>query len=606
MPENQKYLQMFLHPAIIPPLFFDCVGSAHPAKKGYEHVTSQISDKIVQERQMIVAARNKGKSALLKTFVKLSGPGWMQSAITLGGGSLAGSLYLGVLGGVALLWLQPLAMIMGVIMLSAISYVTLSTGQRPFQAINKHVNPVLGWGWALATLMANIVWSLPQFSLGAAAIRQNLLPGLVGGDAMAPVAGKLIACGGILAVCITVVMLYDTGSKGVKLFEILLKLMVWLIVICFFGVVIKISLTGEGPAWNKILGGFIPDTSLCYKPVRTFLPFIDAVEPQFQKFWHDFIVSQQRDVMITAAATAVGINMTFLLPYSMLKRGWDRNFRSLAIFDLSTGLFIPFVLAINCVLIASATQFHTKAEPGFLGETDASGQLIKPSASMMANADERIKYQAGTETFAGLTEQDKENLRSALPEADRQLAAMLTQRDAFSLAQSLGPLTGAKFSQYTFGIGVLGMVVSTVIILMLINGFVICEILGKEPQGWLYRLGCLIPGLGFLGPFFWKQAAFWLAVPTSIFGMVLLPIAYFTFFFVMNQKSLLGDDMPRGRRRVIWNVLMLVASGLAAFGSVWSIWSKLHFTGIGIIVGFIVLALIVHIIRATKTKRIAK
>ena len=27
--------------------------------------------------------------------------------------------------------------------------------------------------------------------------------------------------------------------------------------------------------------------------------------------------------MIAAAATAVGINMTFLLPYSMLARGWD-------------------------------------------------------------------------------------------------------------------------------------------------------------------------------------------------------------------------------------------------------------------------------------------
>ena len=42
----------------------------------------------------------------------------------------------------------------------AIGYVTLSTGERPFKAINTHVNPVLGWGWAIATLMANCVWSL--------------------------------------------------------------------------------------------------------------------------------------------------------------------------------------------------------------------------------------------------------------------------------------------------------------------------------------------------------------------------------------------------------------------------------------------------------------
>ena len=213
-------------------------------------MASQISDKIVQERQMLEDARGKGKSAMLKTFVKLSGPGWMQSAITLGGGSLAGSLYLGVLGGVSLLWLQPLAMVMGVIMLSAISYVTLSTGERPFQAINKHVNPVLGWGWALATLMANVVWALPQFSLGSAAIRQNLLPGLLGSNVMSPVTSKLIVCCGILAVSVTAVMLYDKGSKGVKLFDLLLKVMVGLIVVCFFGVVVKMSMTGEGLGWN--------------------------------------------------------------------------------------------------------------------------------------------------------------------------------------------------------------------------------------------------------------------------------------------------------------------------------------------------------------------
>lgn len=35
----------------------------------------------------------------LPVYLRLSGPGWLQSAITLGGGSLAGSLYLGVIGG---------------------------------------------------------------------------------------------------------------------------------------------------------------------------------------------------------------------------------------------------------------------------------------------------------------------------------------------------------------------------------------------------------------------------------------------------------------------------------------------------------------------------
>ena len=73
-------------------------------------------------------------------------------------------------------------------------------------------------------------------------------------------------------------------------------------------------------------------------------------------------------IMVTAAATAVGINMTFLLPYSMLRKGWGREHRGLATVDLSIGLFIPFFLATTCVLIASASQFHSKHEPGLLSQ----------------------------------------------------------------------------------------------------------------------------------------------------------------------------------------------------------------------------------------------
>ena len=57
------------------------------------------NNKLQQQRQLLVDAKSKGKLAQLGAFVKLSGPGWLQSATTLGGGSLASALYLGVLGG---------------------------------------------------------------------------------------------------------------------------------------------------------------------------------------------------------------------------------------------------------------------------------------------------------------------------------------------------------------------------------------------------------------------------------------------------------------------------------------------------------------------------
>ena len=99
-------------------------------------------------------------------------------------------------------------MVLGVIMLSAIGYVALSTGERPFHAVNEHVSPVLGWGWAIATAMANVVWCLPQFSLGVAAVRENLFSRTLSDAAMATPGGifwsKALVAGAILAAAIAV------------------------------------------------------------------------------------------------------------------------------------------------------------------------------------------------------------------------------------------------------------------------------------------------------------------------------------------------------------------------------------------------------------------
>ncbi|MBN2590925.1 MAG: divalent metal cation transporter [Sedimentisphaerales bacterium] len=559
---------------------------------------------IDNDRQMILDAKNKGGLSIFKTYIRLSGPGWLQSGITLGGGSLSSSLYLGVLVGFSFLWLQPLAMILGIIMLSAISYVTLSTGQRPLRGINEHVSPVLGWGWLIASMMANLVWSMPQFSLGTAAIQQNVMPGIFGGGPESlikdPFTAKLIVVLGILAICIIVTLLYDAGGKGVKIFEYIIKAVVSMIVLCFIGVVVKLSMEGK-IVWGEIFSGLIPDFSLFVRPSDKLMQHIDLVGDSFRPFWTNMIVSQQRDVMISAAATAVGINMTFLLPYSMLKKGWDKHFRGLAIFDLSTGLFIPFVLATGCVVIASSSQFHGQPAAGLVADqeggeitSEPAANLIGPFKGLLKN---RLKYEIGPEEFANLTDQQIQQKSEALPWADKRMAAMLVTRDSFNLADTLAPLTGDVVAQYIFGFGVLGMAISTAMILMTINGLCFCELLNKPPHGWPMKVGTLMVSIGALGPFYWKNAATYLAIPTSVFGMVLLPIAYFAFFLLMNQKRFLGENTPMGVKRIIWNALMIPAAGAAAFGCVWSLWSKLQWLGIGILVGFIALCIVVHFVR---------
>jgi Mn2+/Fe2+ NRAMP family transporter len=572
------------------------------AQKGPEaqQQVMHMNPRIEKDRQMIIDAQKKGTGALFKVFVRLSGPGWLQSGITLGGGSLSSSLYLGVLVGFSFMWLQPLAMILGIIMMSAIAYVTLSAGERPLRAINNHVNPVLGWGWLIASMMANLVWSLPQFALGTAALRQNLLPGLIGNSVMGEIPGKMIAGAIFLAICLTFTMTYGAGGKGVKIFEILIKTIVSIIVLSFIGVVIKLSIEGK-ILWGEILSGLVPDLSLFVKPTDKIMPHIQQVAEQFRPFWTNMIVGQQRDVMVSAAATAVGINMTFLLPYSMLRKGWDKYFRGLAIFDLSTGLFIPFILATGCVVIASSSQFHAVPaqglvadEPGGRITAEPAANLVGPYKGLLAD---RLKFQIGEEAFGKLSAEQIKTQSEALPWADKRMAAMLVKRDAFNLADTLAPLTGPVIAQYLFGLGVIGMAMSAATMLMTINGLCFCELLGRAPRGWTQKIGSLMVSVGALGPFFWKDAAPYLAVPTSVFAMVLLPIAYFAFFLLMNQKTFMGNNMPTGGKRILWNILMALASGAAAFGSVWSLWSKLQFKGIGLLVGFIVLCIIVHIFR---------
>lgn len=554
-------------------------------------------DATAAEERLLREAAARGPGARLKAYARLSGPGWLQSAITLGGGSLASALYLGVLTGYRLLWLQVVAMGLGIVMLAAIGYVTLSTGERPFGAIRKHVNPVLAWGWIVAVLLANLVWSLPQFALGSAALQQNLVPALEG------TGGTVAACALILGVSTLVIWSYDSGARGVRVFEAVLKVMVGVVVLSFLGVVVTLAAAGEGLPWDRVLAGLVPDLSLLTRPVPGFDDAL-AATGRFAEFWTARIVSQQQDVMIAAAATAVGINMTFLLPYSMLKKGWNRHFRGLAAFDLSVGLLLPFALATGCVVIASASQFHVEHDERLLTDVSAAAR----SDGFLSGVDARLREEgagyAERSVSPGLRAELGEEFEARvaaaladLPPADLRLAAMLVTRDAFALADALEPLTGRGVAQVVFGIGVLGMAISTVIMLMLISGFTVCEMLGLEPTGWPHRLGCLVAGVvGFFGPFVWKGTAkFWLAVPTSNFGMVLLPIAYWTFFLMMNSGRLLGAERPRGARRVVWNGAMLASAGVATFASLYTVHKNAGWVGYAALGVFLGMAVVAHV-----------
>jgi hypothetical protein len=620
--------------------------------QGYE--AKHPDPKIEADRQMLRQAQAEGRGSTLKAFVRLSGPGWLQSAITLGGGSLGGSLFLGVIGGYEMMWFQPLVMILGVIMLSGIAYVTLSTGEKPFQAINKHINPVLGWGWLIAAALANMVWAMPQFGLGAGALQQNLLPGLLGDNgAITGQTSDIVCIVFFFAIAAAAVWYYDSGGTGIKVFEGIIKAMIAAVVISFFGVVIALAVTGQLP-WGEIGAGLIPDLTLLFHPAEALSEA--ANQTQNASYWISETLSTQRDRMAATAATAVGINMTFLLPYSMLRKGWDSNFRGLASFDLGTGLFIPFVLATGCVVIATASQFHGEYNKGLLDESKATpltaqlegryhgnldGLLLSQDETMQSigqeykeqllsyegapvaakvqqiqnqhDAEAPINAALGRLAYNGVAgiaplvpSEQKQQMREALPRPDKKMAAMLVKRDVGNFATSLTQLfERGNLAQFVFGIGVVGMAISTIMVLMLINGFCLTEAFNLPLGGLGHRIGSIIPGItGGLGYFvLWTNPEVsnaWLVIPASVFGMALLPIAYVTFLLMMNSKALLGEHRPTGLKRGVLNLFMSLAVFAAGVGAGYAIWSHQGWKGVAAVAAFVGLAVIVQLVRAKR------
>lgn len=489
----------------------------------------------------------------LRSYSKQSGPGWIQAAVTLGGGTLVSALYLGVVGGYEFLWLQPLAMLMGYIMLTAISHVTLSKTDfkdRPFKLVEKHVSKPLAWGWLFATVLANVVFCSAQFALATDALQGSL--GFMD-------VNPYIITFFLFIIGVSLMWLFSRETKVSRIVDGFIKSLVALIVLSFFAVVIVIGINGD-IAWAELFNGMIPDFSALFKPTDSFTEAIEHTG-DFQGYWSGYISGSQRDIIIGAFGTAVGINMTFLLPYTLLKKKWKREDRTIARYDLFFGLLIPFILGASFLIIASASQFHAKKD-SFVNE-QAYHEVL----------DQRLEREYPA--LNSLSPDELTRLREEAPQADKDLSVMLAKRTVTDLSVSLRPILGDG-SKVVFGIGVLAMALSTMLVHMMINGYAIGEALGRPDNKKLFLMGAMIPAFtGFISPILWSgQVKTALAVPASVIATTLLPIAYLIFFLLMNSRKAMGSDRPK--KKVLTNGMMLLAMGVASFASVWALLSKVR------------------------------
>ncbi|NIW23854.1 MAG: hypothetical protein GWN29_04410 [Gammaproteobacteria bacterium] len=461
--------------------------NSEPHVRGLGHMAAD-PQALARERETLAALANQSVGKRFKGYWALTGPGWLQSAFTLGGGSAVASLYLGAHYGYELMWVQPLAMTVGIIMLAACAHQTLSTGVRPFAAMSQFIHPSVAWAWALATLVSSWVFHFPQYSL-AAGVTEDITTLLTGWSPQGAVRTSFLLVIGavILAVSTAITWNYGRGIRGIRLYERTLKAFIAMIIIAF-GLVVARGAASGTIDWGALARGFIP----------TSIPS-DA---------------QGVTTVMGAFGAAVGINMTFLFGYSLLARGWGTEHRGLARFDLVTGMLLPYAVVTSLIIIAAASTIY--------GTEFAPQQILPANAGVLIGS------------------------------------------------SGVGEFTG----RVVFALGILGMALSTITLQMIVAGFVVCELFGWDAQGPRFKWACLVPAPAMIGVVLWETMGTWVALPAFTIGLVMLPIAYVSWFVLQNSERLLGEHRPRGASAIRWNVAMSVAVTVTLVSVAYTLWTR--------------------------------
>ena len=493
---------------------------------------SDVSDAQQREVAELQRLNQMPFAASAMGYIKRTGPGLLQSAMTLGAGSAAASVIAGASFGYKLLWVQPVAMFLGVMMLGALSNVVLTTGERPYQSFGREIGKWLVILWALGTIMSSIIWHFPQYGLAASAARdlgamQNIVsvpPELVSAgqaveeamktmdplvieDAKANLAqltadstplglgftreGLMLSFGiGILILLLNIVTTFNYGgdSRGVRVYEWFLRGCIALVVV-MFGIVVVAKIDVVASDIVDILKGFIGWYGI---------PNLYNVDGTL----NNSTVTQ----VLGMLGAAVGINMTFLYPYSLLKKGWGVHHKKLARWDLGMTMFLPFVLVTSLVIIAMKVG-------GVYDGADVVNTTIRPLGA----------------------------------------------------AKALGGVLGENAGRVIFDLGLIGMTCGAISTHMVVCGFTFCEMLGLEQTKKRFRLFALTPAIGILGVI--SSLPIWFPVAASAVCFTMLPIAYLTFLIMNNKRSYIGDAVGSGFSRLVFNIILVIALAVATIGS---------------------------------------
>lgn len=515
-----------------------------------------------KEATILEKANAQGGIKKVLIFSKISGPGIWLTLAALSAGSLIGSLGLGQWLGTEALWVQASAMLLGIFSLWAVSQISLNTQQSLFSLMKNEWNPSLAWWFAGSALVTNFAWCMPQFRFGAEITGSILFPPLDNKG------GKIGVAFVLLCLSIFLSFWYERSGLHSKLFQWILRLILFSLIGCL-GVSVCMLIPGSGLSFSSIFSGFLPDLNNLTNTSPRFEALLSQTG-EFRSFWEENLVSRQKELILITFSSTLGVNLLFSLPLLLLGRGWRRDHNQFAKFNLFIGLFIPFVLCSSCLTILSAVA-HQKMIHS-LNEEVSVNTKYSESETIRNLLKERIIFEIGEEQFQSLPPFQQDEKIESLSKPNYILAHLVSQSDTKKWIHYLSD-SGKEPVKYLLGIVVLLISFSTIVILMVLNGHLICEILGKPHKGAPFQTGSLLLAVSSIGPFVWSDQDAWVADPSYFLSLAIIPYILLSFLLMLNSKELLGRQYPQGVKGFSLNLgvcLSFLLLGSCSFYLVWN------------------------------------
>jgi len=381
-------------------------------------------------------------------YFQLGGPGFMDAALTLGAGTLTAAMLSGARFGYKTAWLLWVSMGLGLFMMAAMARFT-TRGQGAVALQNRH------HGWLVGSLMTAlvgtaavaIIFNYGQYSLGTHLIES--LAARVGFHFPRQVNWVLY-----MAVTSWLTLSYGRGGRrGIRFVETYMKLSIAVMFVAF-GACLFVT----GVNWPAALRGL-------------FVPWLPPG-------------GYGLDIFVASSAAAIGVMDWFLFNQAGLARGWGREHEPLARFDMSFGLFLPFVIVNFLVLAVFAETLFVSG---------------------------------------------------AHPETAQELAA------------ALEPLLGSTWAPILFYIGFLAVPISTTVGMSIAGAMAIHEAFGWEhdTSRWRWRAAALLPQVGFLAV--WYPRPVFLVIAIGAFLSLTDNIVAWSFYLLLNDENAIGEGRSHSR-----------------------------------------------------------